>query len=407
MRLLDRYIGRELIVTGLFAVATLSFVIVLGQIFKKLFEYVIEHDAPASFILTFIAYALPASLSLTIPWAFLTAVLLVFGRLSANNELIALRSAGISIPRLAVPVLGVAALGCAICLWINLSVGPRAQQNLKDAFFQMATTNPAAAFNSDRVITAFPGRKIYVGNKQGDELQNLHVFELNSDNVPMRVVYAERGWLETDLPNKQIKMRLEGTRYEQRDEHNPADLHRVRDGITAGVLPFPVSLEELYAKRQGRRRIESLNMTELRNEIYSMHGKVLADRKAVTAARAAAAAAAAAAAPSPDFSSSNVEGENSPPASSASPEPTAAETPTATPVADETPKAHKSGAKASRANASASVVLKNDLARFTALRTEHNKRFSYSLACLTFALIGIPLGITAHRQETSVGFGLS
>ena len=65
MRLLDRYLGREILVTGAFAVATLSFVIVLGQIFKKLFEYIVEHDAPASFIITFIGYALPASLSLT------------------------------------------------------------------------------------------------------------------------------------------------------------------------------------------------------------------------------------------------------------------------------------------------------------------------------------------------------
>ena len=42
-----------------------------------------------------------------------------------------------------------------------------------------------------------------------------------------------------------------------------------------------------------------------------------------------------------------------------------------------------------------------------AAATELNKRFSFSLACFTFVLIGIPLGITAHRQETSAGFGLS
>ena len=40
-------------------------------------------------------------------------------------------------------------------------------------------------------------------------------------------------------------------------------------------------------------------------------------------------------------------------------------------------------------------------------KTELNKRFSFSLACLTFALIGVPLGVTAQRRETSVGFALS
>ncbi len=38
---------------------------------------------------------------------------------------------------------------------------------------------------------------------------------------------------------------------------------------------------------------------------------------------------------------------------------------------------------------------------------EYNKRFSTSLACLAFALIAIPLGITTHRKETSAGFALS
>ncbi len=39
--------------------------------------------------------------------------------------------------------------------------------------------------------------------------------------------------------------------------------------------------------------------------------------------------------------------------------------------------------------------------------TEVSKRYSFSLACLTFALIGIPLGITAQRRETTAGFVLS
>jgi lipopolysaccharide export system permease protein len=40
-------------------------------------------------------------------------------------------------------------------------------------------------------------------------------------------------------------------------------------------------------------------------------------------------------------------------------------------------------------------------------RTELSKRYSFSLACFTFALVGIPLGVTAQRRETSTGFALS
>ena len=40
-------------------------------------------------------------------------------------------------------------------------------------------------------------------------------------------------------------------------------------------------------------------------------------------------------------------------------------------------------------------------------RTEINKRFSFPMACLVFTLVGVPLGITAHRRETSFGFAAS
>src|SRR5437763_8168138 len=39
-------------------------------------------------------------------------------------------------------------------------------------------------------------------------------------------------------------------------------------------------------------------------------------------------------------------------------------------------------------------------------RTEINKRFSFPFACMAFAIIGVPLGVTAHRRETSIGFAM-
>ena len=224
MRILDRYLSRELITSALFAVATLSFVLVLGQIFKELFKFLVNHNVPATFIITFIAYFLPLSLIYSIPWGLLTAVLLVFGRLSAGNELTAMRTAGLSIWRISRPILGWAVVFSGVCLWINLYVAPRAQQALKDAFLDVATSNPAAVFTGEGIINDFPGRKIYVGSMDGNKLKNLHVFELNNDNKPTKVVFARTGTLETDLANKQLIMRLEDSRYEQRDSAAPNDL---------------------------------------------------------------------------------------------------------------------------------------------------------------------------------------
>ena len=94
MKLIDKFVSRELLVNVLFAIAVLSLVLVVGNIFRKLLPLLVNHDVPVEYLLAFIAYVFPFSLIFTIPWGLLTAILLVFGRLSADNELIALRSNG-------------------------------------------------------------------------------------------------------------------------------------------------------------------------------------------------------------------------------------------------------------------------------------------------------------------------
>src|SRR3954469_544279 len=115
MKLIDRFISRELVVNVLFAIVILSLVLVVGNIFRKLLPLLVNHDVPVEYLLSFIAYILPFSLIFTIPWGLLTAILLVFGRLSADNELIALRANGVSISRICVPLVAVALVCFGIC----------------------------------------------------------------------------------------------------------------------------------------------------------------------------------------------------------------------------------------------------------------------------------------------------
>jgi len=317
MKLLDRAVSRELIVNVVFAIFVLSLVLVVGNILRKLLPLLVNHDFPVEYLVTFIAYILPFSLIFTIPWGLLTAILLVFGRLSADNELIALRANGVSITRVCVPLAAVALVCCAICFWLNVSVAPAAQEKLRSTIYDLATRNPMALFDSDQVIDQFPGRKIYVGRKEGNKLENIIVFEMNEDAVPIRVTYARTGMLEADLEHKRILMHLYQARYQQRDEKDPLDLRKIRDGINMAEGTLPISLDELYEKEKKRPSRSALSIEQLLEQLKS---------------------------------------------------------------------------ESSRER--------------SASRTEINKRFSFPFSCLAFALIGVPLGVTAHRRETSIGFAV-
>lgn len=274
MRLLDRYIGRQLAVSAVFAITVLSVVLVLGNIFKKLLDLLINQNAPASLILSFIAYVLPFSLTFTIPWGFQTAVLLVFGRLSAENELTAMKATGVSVARACIPVWALAVLLSCVCLWINLEVAPRAQQRMKDALFQIATDNPLAMFGSDKVIDDFPGRKIYVEKSEGQKLTNLLIYQLDPGNHVRNVMYAREGNIGMEsvpktLPDgtvteeKQIILKLLHGLYEQRDEDHPTDISRIRQGITVEEGSIAISLKELYEKQRKTKSVGALPIGEL------------------------------------------------------------------------------------------------------------------------------------------------
>jgi len=317
MKLIDRFVSRELLVNLFFAIVVLSLVLVVGNIFRKLLPLLVNHDVPVEYLLSFIAYVLPFSLIFTIPWGLLTAILLVFGRLSADNELIAMRSNGVSISRVCIPLAAVALVCTAICLWLNVQVAPAAQEKLRSTIFDLATRDPMALFGSDQVIDEFPGRKIYVGKKEGNKIENVIVFEMGANAMPMKVTYARTGMLEADLPNRRILMHLYQARYQARDEKDPLDLRKIRDGISMVEGTLPISLEELYEKEKKRPSRSALSIEQLLDQL-------------------------------------------------------------------------KSENKRER----------------SASRTEINKRFSFPFACLAFALIGVPLGVTAHRRETSIGFAM-
>lgn len=318
MKILDRYVGQSVFITALFGVVVLSLVLVVGKIFKELLDLLINHDVPLDMVLAFIAFVLPFSLTFTIPWGFLTAVLLVFGRMSAENELIALKANGVSIPRISVPIFVLAGVLTALCFWINIEVAPMAQKRITEAMFEMATNNPGAFFRSGEVVDNFPDRRVYVGGKEGEKLKNIIVFEINEENEPIQMMFAKEGELAPDPANARLLLQLKNARLEQRDKKEPRDVTKIRQGIVMNEAVFPISLEEFYKKELTARSLNSYTLNELITYIREGAG-----------------------------------------------------------------------------------------GRLTEALVELNKRFSVSLACAAFALIAIPLGITAHRKETSVGFAIS
>jgi len=95
MKILERYVTGSLLSSVLLAWVVLTFVLAVGLMIRV--TGLIIQGLPIHVIGRYLAIGIPETLNLTIPMAILVSTLLVFGRLSADSEIAAMRACGINL----------------------------------------------------------------------------------------------------------------------------------------------------------------------------------------------------------------------------------------------------------------------------------------------------------------------
>lgn len=130
MRLLDRYIGREVASHAILGLSVFTFVFFIPQL-VRLMDLIVRHSGGTSTVAFLFLCTLPPALIFTIPMAVLVGVLIGLGRLSSDSEIVALHACGVSLRRLMVPVGFVAALSALSTLAITLWLSPASLRTLR------------------------------------------------------------------------------------------------------------------------------------------------------------------------------------------------------------------------------------------------------------------------------------
>jgi len=159
-RILSLYIIREIASLFLLGIMVFTLILLMGRLIK-LTDLVITRGVPLADVSRMILYLMPSFLVFTIPMAFLLAVLLAFGRLSADNEITVMKAGGISLMQLMPPVVlcGV----CAALLTLAAStVGvPWGNSAFKSLSFSVLNQNVAATVREKVFWDDIPGIVMY------------------------------------------------------------------------------------------------------------------------------------------------------------------------------------------------------------------------------------------------------
>ena len=316
MRILNRYLRNSFTVTFLMSLMVITFVMCITIVFKV--TDLIAQGVSWRPVVHILIYGFPQALTYSIPVSVLTGCLLVFGRMSSDGEITAMKASGVSMWAIVRPPCVVALLLSLFCIFNNNELVPMGHLAGRVEIAQLGLEAPLELLEEGRFIQDFPGMTLYIGEKRGAKLHNVRIYDMRKEGIRREVRAAS------------------GTVREERGGTIALDLYEVR------IDPFSDD-------RPGAAYCDSWTVTVPRRGRDGKYTPDKDDKTFLPLIRDIGKAAT-------DFPQFNAE----------------------------------------------------DLARYkSSLKVEVHKRLSLGAACFAFAMLGIPLGIKAHRKESSVGIAIS
>lgn len=260
MRILDRYIARQLLGVTFLGVMSLSALFLLGNLFKELRHLLVDSGAPFSIVMEFIFQVIPFSLMFSIPWGFLTAVLLVYGRLASDNELTSMRMAGQSLWRLSAPALTIGLLLSGVCYWINIDIAPRSKQAITELIAKAAASNPKGLLKEGQAITKFNDQEIYIDKRIEDNIYGMHVYQKASKKAPAIAMHAEKVSIDFNETEKELNLQLFKTVLTLEDKDETVQ------SILVDEMPWRINMDKLN-KRQKKIKANRFSNSEIQEAL--------------------------------------------------------------------------------------------------------------------------------------------
>lgn len=351
MKTLHLYVLRQALTTLVMTVCVFAFVLLLGNILREILTLLINRQASLLVVLKAIALLLPWIMAYVLPFALLTAMLLLFGRLSADNELTAIKASGISLLALSAPLLVLALVMSGLCAWFNLKVTPESRVAYKSLLSQYMLRNAESLITEERFIDEIEDVTLYIRKKNGDLLEDVRIWQKENGEITRRIT-AKKGRV-TFLPaEKKIVLTLtetltEHVKLHEIPIHDPGPALPATNLVGTNVVENLIS-NALTTRVIGKSYVREWLPAKMDFELpLSLTNVDRAERRVRLTEMSF-------------------------------------------------PQLRAELAKRQREGVGVSPVL-----------VQMHRQVAFSFASFAFTLVAIPLGIVAHRRETSIGMALS
>jgi lipopolysaccharide export system permease protein len=209
VRLLDRYVLRQLAAPFFFALAAQTSLMLLSQVAKK-FGALVGKGLPWTVIGEVFALSLPFIIAMTLPMAVLLAVLYTFSHLAADNEITAMRASGISVYQVLRPVLIWGVCMAAFNFMFVDQVLPRSNARLRSLLIDIGRKKPTFELR-EQVINEVPPSQYFLRASRIDaatgRLRGVTIYDVGGE-ASRRIIYADSGSMAYAEGQTDLSLRL-------------------------------------------------------------------------------------------------------------------------------------------------------------------------------------------------------
>ena len=205
----NQYILKELIITLLVSIGVLTFILVLSRL-GKMTDLVINKGVGLTDILLLIIYSTPPYLTFTLPMAFLLSTIVVLGRLSSENEILVLKSSGVNLKYLLIPIIALGLFITCCGLFNTNLLLPRSGELFRNTLIDVVKKGVSVEDKEGVFNDTIPGIVIYIEkvDTQKRVLTGIVVSD-DRDKDVKQAISAKKGYININPDTLDLYFALE------------------------------------------------------------------------------------------------------------------------------------------------------------------------------------------------------
>ena len=195
MKIINKYIVREHLTPFIMALLVLLFILLANFLLRSMDRF-LGKGLDFSLILEYVFLNLAWILALDVPMAILVATLMAFGRLSADNEISAMRSVSVSYFKLMMPAILFSCVIAGLMMYFNNQILPEMNHKARMLSSDISRKRPDLDFDVGYFIDAIPQYNFLLGSRDGEVFSDITIFS-SKEGQKQQTIIASSGTIST------------------------------------------------------------------------------------------------------------------------------------------------------------------------------------------------------------------